>query len=186
MKNLEVRDMPPLEKQPFSEVLAGSQISLRRPGPADAQQVWEYIQRDHDLGGVNYAWVESVEDVEKHITKKSSPEAKTVDYLIVKDGIAIGSFHVHTISYSDYKAEIGYGIEKREEGHGYVSEALHAVLGELKRLGFNKAIINCDRENKRSVQVAERNGFLREGLLIQDCIENGRFRDSLIFGRLLR
>ena len=81
---------------------------------------------------------------------------------------------------------IGYGIEKREEGRGYVSEALHAVLGELKRLGFNKAIINCDRENKRSVQVAERNGFLREGLLIQDCIENGRFRDSLIFGRLLR
>ena len=57
---------------------------------------------------------------------------------------------------------------------------------EMKRLGFNKVVINCDRNNVRSIQIAERNGFQREGLLLQDCIEDGRFRDSVIFGKILR
>lgn len=86
----------------------------------------------------------------------------------------------------DHKAEIGYGIEKGEEGHGYVSEGLMLVEGEMKRLGFNKMIINCDTGNIRSIKVAERNGFRHEGLLLQDCIEDGKFRDSMLFGKLLR
>lgn len=175
-----------LEKKPFSEVLKGSRIQLVRSGPKYTQQVWEYIQRDHKLGGKNYSWVDSMEDVSKHITTEPDENAKEIDYLILKDGKAIGSFHVHTISYSVHKAEIGYGIEKGEEGKGYVSESLRLVLAEMKCLGFNKVIINCDKENIRSVRVAERNDFSLEGILIQDCIENGRFRDSMVFGKLLR
>lgn len=175
-----------LEKKPFSSILQGERIQLVRCGPAYTQQVWEYIQRDHALSGKNYSWVESLEDVAKHITTEPDENTKDIDYLILKDGKAIGSFHIHTISYSDHKAEVGYGIEKGEEGNGYVSESLQLVLAEMKRLSFNKAIINCDKENSRSVKVAERNGFLHEGLLLQDCIENGRFRDSMIFGKLLR
>lgn len=157
-----------------------------RSEPSFAGQVWEYIQRDHALGGTLYSWVESFEDVAKHVFKKPSLDAREIDFLILKDGKAIGSFHVHTISYSDHKAEIGYGIEKGEEGKGYVSESLQLVIAEMKRLGFNKVIISCDKNNVRSIQVAERNGFLREGLFVQDCIEDGRFRDSVLFGKILR
>ncbi|MBK7892066.1 MAG: GNAT family N-acetyltransferase [Bdellovibrionales bacterium] len=118
--------------------------------------------------------------------KENKFRRKRDRFSYLKDGKAIGSFHVHTISYSDHKAEIGYGIEKGEEGKGYVSESLQLVVAEMKRLGFNKVVINCDRNNVRSIQVAERNGFQREGLLLQDCIEYGRFRDSVIFGKILR
>ncbi|MGZ3775684.1 MAG: GNAT family N-acetyltransferase, partial [Pseudobdellovibrionaceae bacterium] len=175
-----------LEKKPFTSKLQGLRIQLVRSGPLFSQQVWEYIQRDHTLGGKNYSWVESLEDVEKYITTKPNENTKEIDYLILKDDKVIGSFHIHTISYLDHKAEIGYGIEKGEEGKGYVSESLQLVLPEMKRLGFNKAVINCDKENTRSIKVAERNGFSHEGLFVQDCIENGRFRDSMIFGKLLR
>lgn len=178
--------MEKLEKKPFATVLQGSRIQLVMSGPKYTQQVFAYIQRDHKLGGKNYSWVESLEDVAKHITTEPEENFKEIDYLILKENTAIGSVHVHTISYLDHKAEVGYGIEKGEEGKGFVSEALHLVLSELKRLGFNKAVINCDKENTRSIRVAERNGFSHEGLLLQDCIENGRFRDSMIFGKLLR
>lgn len=178
--------MEKLEKKPFSKVLLGSRIQLVMNGPKYTQQVFDYIQRDHELGGVNYSWVESIDDVAKNITTEPEENFKEINYLILKENTAIGSFHVHTISYLDHKTEIGYGIEKGEEGKGFVSEALQIVLSELKRLGFNKAVINCDKENSRSIRVAKRNGFSHEGLLIQDCIENGRFRDSMIFGKLLR
>ncbi|MNL36375.1 Ribosomal-protein-serine acetyltransferase [compost metagenome] len=81
---------------------------------------------------------------------------------------------------------MGYGIEKGEEGKGYVSEALQLVEAELKRLGFNKMIICCNSDNIRSLKVAERNNFRHEGTLLQDCIENGKFRDTIVFGKLLR
>ncbi|WP_295902379.1 GNAT family N-acetyltransferase [uncultured Bdellovibrio sp.] len=178
--------MEKLEKKPFADALQGSRIQLVISSPKYTQQVFDYIQRDHNLGGVNYSWVESLEDVAKHITTTPEENFQEINYLILKENIAIGSIHIHTISYSDHKAEVGYGIEKGEEGKGFVSEALQLVLSEMKRLGFNKAVINCDRENSRSISVAKRNGFSYEGLLLQDCIENGRFRDSMIFGKLLR
>ena len=186
METLNGQAILALEKKPFAATLKGHRIRLVRSEPAFVDQVWEYIQRDHALGGTLYSWVESLDDVANHVLKKTSLDAREVDFLILKDGKAIGSFHVHTISYSDHKAEIGYGIEKGEEGKGYVSESLQLVIAEIKRLGFNKVVISCDRDNVRSIQVAERNGFLREGLLLQDCIENGRFRDSVIFGKILR
>ncbi len=164
--------MEKLEKKPFNSVLQGSRIQLVLSGPQYTEQVFDYIQRDHKLGGTNYSWVQSLEDVAKHVTTEPEANFKEISYLILKDDKAIGSIHVHTISYLDHKAEVGYGIEKKEEGKGYVSEALQLVLSEMKRLGFNKAIINCDKENLRSKKVAERNGFSYEGLLLQDCIDN--------------
>lgn len=178
--------MKNLEKKAFATTLQGSRVQLAQSRPQYTQQVFDYIQRDHKLGGINYSWVETLEDVAKHITTEPEENFKEINYLILKDGTAIGSIHVHTISYLDHKAEVGYGIEKGEEGKGYVSESLQLVLSEMKRLGFNKAVINCDKENIRSMKVAEKNGFTYEGLLLQDCIENGRFRDSAIFGKLLK
>jgi RimJ/RimL family protein N-acetyltransferase len=177
--------MEKLEKKPFKKILQGLRVQLVLSSPQYTQQVFDYIQRDHQLGGTLYSWVESLEDVAKHITNEPKENFSEITYLILKDNTAIGSFHVHTISYSDYKAEVGYGIEKAEEGKGFVSEAMQLVLSEMKRLGFNKAVISCDKENTRSAKVAERNGFKKEGLLIQDCVENGHFRDSLIFGQIL-
>jgi ribosomal-protein-serine acetyltransferase len=175
-----------LEKKPFATPLIGPRIQLVRSSPAYTTQVWEYIRRDHALGGINYSWVESEQDVAKHITTEPKEDPKAIDYLILKDGWAIGSFHIHSMVYMDHKAEVGYGIEKGQEGKGYVSEALQLVEAEMKRLGFNKMIINCDVKNARSIKVAERNGFRHEGLFLQDCIENGEFRDSMLFGKLLK
>jgi RimJ/RimL family protein N-acetyltransferase len=186
MEMSNTQNIQSLDKKTFATTLQGNRIQLVISSPEYTQPVWEYIQRDHKLGGKNYSWIASQEDVAKYITTEPPKDAREIAYLILIDGKAIGSCHVHTISYADHKTEVGYAIEKGEEGKGYASEALQLVLNELKRLGFNKAIISCDKQNPRSIKVAERNGFLKEGLLIQDCIENGAFRDSVIFGKLLR
>lgn len=178
--------IPPLEKKPFAKILRGKRITLEITSPKHTTLIWEYLQRDRALGGRNYRWVESKKEVAQYISKEPEPDFKEVNYLIFFEERVVGSIHVHTMSYLDHKAEIGYALEKGEQGKGFASEALGLVEKEMILLGFNKLIISCNAENSRSIRVAERNGYRREGLLVQDCIENGEFRDSLVFGKLLR
>ncbi len=177
--------IPPLEKKPFSQILKGTRVVLERTSPKFTTQIWQSLQRDRARGGKLYYWINSEKEVAQSISKEPDPESNGIDYLIFRENKVIGSFHVHTVSYLDHKAEIGYALEMGEEGRGYASEALGLVENEMKRLGFHKLIISCNSKNQRSIKVAERNGFQREGLLVHDCIEDGEFRDSFVFGKLL-
>ncbi len=84
MVTLITQPIQPLERKPFADSLKGHRIELVRSGPLYTQQVWSYIQRDHELGGKNYLWVESLDDVAKHITIEPTENSKEIDYLILK------------------------------------------------------------------------------------------------------
>ena len=179
--------MNPLVKSPFRKILTGPRFDLIAAHTDHAHKLWESILRDREgRKGASWRWLLSVAELSDYLAK-NSPERPSgeVVYVFQKDDVIFGTFHVHTLCYSDYKTEVGYAIEKQFEGHGYVTEAITMIEAELKRLGFNKMIISCDVENTRSIKVAERSGFLREGTLLQDCIEDGKFRDSALFGKLL-
>ena len=67
------------------------------------------------------------------------------------------------------KAEIGYYLDGAAEGQGYASEALHAVTTfGFDHVGLNKIFIKMTIQNQRSYRLAERCGYVREGLLRQD------------------
>ncbi|PSR54343.1 N-acetyltransferase [Adhaeribacter arboris] len=67
------------------------------------------------------------------------------------------------------KAEIGYYLDAAAEGKGYASEALRAVIVfGFDTMGVNKIFIKMPVQNQRSYRLAERCGFIREGLLRQD------------------
>jgi hypothetical protein len=96
-----------LERKPFSTLLHGRRISLRACCPTHATEVWHSIQRDHEAGGKNYAWIQTLEEVEKYITSPVVPASNEFNYLIFSHETVIGFFHIHTISYADHKSEIG-------------------------------------------------------------------------------
>ncbi|MDQ4141273.1 MAG: GNAT family N-acetyltransferase [Bacteroidota bacterium] len=67
------------------------------------------------------------------------------------------------------KAEIGYYLDAAAEGKGLASEALRAVtIFGFDTIGVNKIFIKMPVQNERSYRLAERCGFIREGLLRQD------------------
>lgn len=179
--------MGPLEKLPFSPILKGERVTLRRPEPSHAGQLWQRILKEREARGVSWPWLESEEHLSRWLTKIAVElHEKEAMYLIEVEGSQIaGTFHVHSMSYADHKTEVGYALWKEFEGHGYVNEALQLIEPELKRLGFNKVVIDCDVENQKSLNAAERAGYRREGTLLQNCIEFGKYRDSAIFGKIL-
>ncbi|MGZ3768491.1 MAG: GNAT family N-acetyltransferase [Bdellovibrio sp.] len=175
-----------LEKKPFEKILVGSRIRLVEAVPDLAVLLWGSIIRDRELRGESWEWCTSIGELKEYLSTCSCEDPVfEVVYIFEKDGRIFGTFHIHNLSYRNHKAEIGYAIEKSFEGNGYVAEAVMLVEMELKRLGFNKIVLTCDIENTRSMKVAERAGFLREGTLIKDCIEQGKYRDTAVFGKIL-
>jgi RimJ/RimL family protein N-acetyltransferase len=60
--------------------------------------------------------------------------------------------------------EIGYIADCDHEGKGYVSEAVRAVVRILfETMGAHRLRLACDETNLRSIRLAERCGFVREG-----------------------
>lgn len=78
---------------------------------------------------------------------------------------------------------IGYWVRASEQGHGYVTEAVRM----LTTYGFTvltaqRLEIVCDARNTRSIAVAERAGFVREGRLrnVWRCAD-GTLADEVVY-----
>lgn len=96
----------------------------------------------------------------------------------------IGNIGAHSISWGRHSCELGYWILGDFEGQGYMSEAVLALEAELFKLGFNRVQIRCNNTNKRSANVPRACGYKHEGTIRQDGIDLGKFRDTMVFGKL--
>jgi RimJ/RimL family protein N-acetyltransferase len=82
--------------------------------------------------------------------------------------------------------DLGYIVDCDHEGHGYVTEAVKAVLGWIfDHLEANRVRIECSDANLRSARVAERCGFTLEGHTRQDQhAPDGSLCGRLFYGLL--
>jgi len=91
----------------------------------------------------------------------------------------IGYISIKALDWSGPKADIGYCLAAAQEGRGLMTEALRAVLAfGFERLGLGRLYLRIDPDNAGSLRVAEKCGFLREGLLRGDRYG----RDALYYG----
>ena len=105
-------------------------------------------------------------------------------HLFVEDSLC-GSVRLKDVDHADRKAQIGYFLGTGFTGKGIVTEALQAVLAwSFGSLGLNRIELRCAAGNAPSMRVAERLGFVREGLLRQDGCLHGAFIDHYVYGLL--
>jgi ribosomal-protein-alanine N-acetyltransferase len=84
-------------------------------------------------------------------------------------------------------ASLGYCLDEAMWGHGYATEASRALLQwAFDTLDLNRVQAEADTRNVASRRVLEKNGFVHEGTLREDCIVNGDVSDSWVFGLLRR
>lgn len=82
---------------------------------------------------------------------------------------------------------IGYCLNESAWGHGYATEAVHAMLQwAFGTLDLNRVDAELDTRNAASARVLEKLGFQREGRRREDCIVSGEVSDSWIYGLLRR
>jgi ribosomal-protein-alanine N-acetyltransferase len=84
-------------------------------------------------------------------------------------------------------AALGYCFAEAAWGHGYATEAAHALLRwAFDTLDLNRVQAETDTRNVGSAGVLEKLGFVREGTLREDCVVNGDVSDSWVYGLIRR
>ena len=79
-----------------------------------------------------------------------------------QDGAHLG-FVILNHEYGDPELELGWVLAAEAEGHGYASEAAGALRAHAAdKLGLSGLVSYIDRDNARSVRVAERLGARRD------------------------
>jgi RimJ/RimL family protein N-acetyltransferase len=93
--------------------------------------------------------------------------------------------HFQAKRYSDTR-EVGWIIfDPAKRGRGYATEAVTALVDYLFRaFPINRIECNTAPENAPSISLAEKCGFVREGMLRGYMFANGRYIDSVVLSIL--
>jgi RimJ/RimL family protein N-acetyltransferase len=85
------------------------------------------------------------------------------------------------------QAELGFTLAPAQQGHGYATEAVAAVVDHLfTRRRLHRISAECDARNLASAALLRRVGFRHEGLRREHTWIKGEWTDDLLFGLLSR
>jgi [ribosomal protein S5]-alanine N-acetyltransferase len=99
----------------------------------------------------------------------------------------IGTLTLHAIDRPQGRAEIGYALDAAYWGRGLAQEAMRLVLDHaFGDMGLRRIEADVDPRNAGSCTLAERMGFVREGLLRERWCVGGEISDTALYGLLAR
>lgn len=170
--------------------LESERLSLRSYQAGDGPLCYAISQRNraHLLrfeAGNSLMSIQSEEDAEIMARQFAIDWAARIHFFLAAfdktSGQFVAQIYIGVVDWNLPEFEIGYIADCEHEGRGFVSEGVRAVLGfAFNHLHAARLRIECDDSNLRSIHVAERCGFTREGHLR----ENKRHADGSISGTL--
>ncbi|MCC8361110.1 GNAT family N-acetyltransferase [Salinimicrobium sediminilitoris] len=137
-------------------------------------------------------------DSDKHLDTKTSEafigrnletyEKKSGFFWVITEresGNFMGDIILHKIDRTNARAEIGYTLHPDYWGHGYMKEAMRAVIS----FGFNDLALhsieaNINPANDTSRALLLKMGFIKEAYFRENYYYNGKFLDSEIYSLL--
>ena len=113
------------------------------------------------------------------LARQPSPTVWAIDV----DGDAVGGIGLEL--HSDVErvsAEIGYWLGERLWGRGIVTEAVRAVTAEaFTRYDLTRIYAVPFADHTASLRVLEKAGYVKEGLMRQSAIKDGKVRDQFLY-----
>lgn len=171
-------------------ILIGENILLRSLETSDAEQLFSAVNKHRSHLRPWLPWVDattkpehSLEFIQQSIARQSKQEGLALGIFFNKE--LIGGMGMHDWNHYLKKAQLGYWITKEHEGKGIVKACLEHFIDFLfLKVGLNKVEIQFMPENKRSAILAERTGFKTEGIIRDNYLLNGNYKDLVVTGLL--
>jgi len=167
-----------------------SWLEARLAVPAHAEAFADLVRRNADhlrLYLPAVAAIDSVERARSHLAQVAEREARAevLDWQLFADGVLCGALRMNKIEVENRKTSIAYLLDAAFQGRGIATLAVRALLGYcFDELGLNRVELTVATDNARSIRLAERLGFVREGRLRQAEWLGGAFVDHYVYGLL--
>jgi ribosomal-protein-alanine N-acetyltransferase len=176
---------------PFPE-LSTTRLLLRTMTLADAPAVQQLRSNPEVMQYINRPLTQTLEEAETWINM-------VINALAKNDGITwcicmkdtpethIGSIGYWRLEKENYRAEIGYMLEPRLHGQGFMYEAIQAVLHYgFEQLGLHSVEAQIDPRNGASAALLKKAGFIQEGYFRENYFLRDRFADTAVYSLLKR
>lgn len=177
-----------MEKKEIQEILIGTRVSLIKHSLDNAEQMYNYIDKDRDRLSKYLPWpkfIKSKEDEEIFISTciDNWNNFKAIQYAIYLNDSNeyLGNIGAFNFDLQNDNCEIGYWILGKFEGHGYISEALSILQKNLFNLGFHRLYIRCEPSNNRSKSVPIKANFIFEGIMQGSAKKDDEYIDLEVY-----
>lgn len=177
----------------FPEEFDSERLTIRMPKPGDGKVVYEAVKASIEELKPWMPWAnmdQNETDTEINIRSAYIHFLKREDlrlHLFLKEtGEFIGCSGLHRINWDIPKFEIGYWIDTRYSGKGYMTEAVNRIMDfAFQTLNAKRIEIRCDSKNVKSRAIPERLNFTLEGTLKNEgiSVNSKELRDTCIFAK---
>jgi ribosomal-protein-alanine N-acetyltransferase len=170
-------------------VLYTERLMLRNFTKNDANDLFKLRSDKKVMQFIDRPMATTVSDAADHINKIQ-------EFLKNKYGITwaislknnkrlIGTVGLWRIIHEHYRAEIGYMLHTDFHAKGIMHEAMKPVLDYgFNIMNLHSVEANVNPDNKASINLLEKNGFVREAYFKENYYYNGKFLDSMIYSLL--
>jgi ribosomal-protein-alanine N-acetyltransferase len=170
-------------------ILETERLKLRKLNLRDAGDVFEYASVPDVSKYVSWESHRTIADTKsflKHVLFQYDKGIPASWGIILKENeklIGTGGFLWWSVDNS--KAEIGYVISNRYWNEGYMTEALHRILGfGFDIMQLERIEARCFIENVASERVMQKCGMKLEGVLRSSMYIKGAFRNFKLYSIL--
>ena len=103
------------------------------------------------------------------------------------DGTLVGDLALHVDQAEPREAEVGFTLARAQQGKGYGTEALTALLGYVfESFGLHRVVATTDALNAPAAAMLERVGFRREAHFVENIFFKGSWGSEFLFAVLER
>lgn len=161
-------------------------LLLREMTDADADRLYQFRSDPRVMEYFGRPVMESIDEARQFIVKihEMFTSHEGVQWAICLSGNPemIGTITIWKIDKTNHRGEIGYLLDPEQQRKGIMSEALQAILQYgFKTLKLHSMEANVNPDNQKSINLLERNGFVKEAHFRENFYNDGVFEDSAIY-----
>lgn len=166
------------------------EIALRPFQMDDAEAVFTAVSKNYSHLKEYMHWMVpeySLDSARDFIANSMDAAARceSLGFGIFRGNILIGSIGLVNFDHKAKRTEIGYWIDGQEQGKGIITRSCRSLIDHaFNILKMNRIELRCAVDNIRSTAVAERLGFVKEGVLRQSEMRGGKLHDFNVYGLL--
>ncbi len=163
--------------------ISTDRLLLRTYRESDLDDIHEYA-RDPEV--VRYLpWGPNTREATLEFLTKTIGSQDELAIELKSDGRVIGGIRLGIKDEANRTADLGYVLNRRCWGRGYMPEAARAVVDLAFRVkGLHRVWAACDVRNQASYRVMEKLGMRREAMFVKDCLQKGEWRNSYLYAIL--
>ncbi len=166
------------------------EISLALYDEHQAETVYALMDKNRARLREYFAWMDNYKSADDWRTfvqsaKKDFADGKRLPLTIMYHGEIVGDIMLTLTASYYFEGELSYWLDVDHSGNGIVTRAVRAIVDyAFGYRDYNRIVIRCAPQNTASCAVAERLGFVHEGVLRQDECIGETYNDLNLYAML--